>query len=60
MIHVARYALITFGIVIGIPYVLTLIGMAKIADRHNRRPVRTGGGSKPSTGVATPDYLPGA
>jgi len=37
MIHVARYALITFGIVIGIPYVLTLIGMAKIADRHNRR-----------------------
>lgn len=37
MIHVARLALITFGIVVGIPYVLTLIGMAKIADRHNRR-----------------------
>jgi len=34
MIHVARYALITFGIVIGIPYVLLLIGMAKFADRH--------------------------
>jgi len=37
MIHVARCALITFGVVIGIPYVLTLVGMAKIADRHNRR-----------------------
>jgi len=37
MIHVARYALITFGIIIGIPYVLTLVGMAKIADRRNRR-----------------------
>ncbi len=37
MIHVARFLLITLGIVIGIPYVLTLIGMAKIADRHNRR-----------------------
>jgi hypothetical protein len=37
MIHVARYTLIAFGIIIGIPYVLTLIGMAKIADRLNRR-----------------------
>lgn len=37
MIHVARYALIFLGIVIGIPYVLTLIGLAKIADRYNRR-----------------------
>ena len=34
MIHVARYALITFGVVIGIPYVLLLIGMAKIADQY--------------------------
>jgi hypothetical protein len=37
MIHVARYALIFFGVVIGIPYVLTLIGMAKIADRFGQR-----------------------
>lgn len=37
MIHVARYAMIALGIVIGIPYVLTLIGMAKISDRYNRR-----------------------
>lgn len=37
MIHGARCVLIILGIVIGIPYVLTLIGMAKIADRYNRR-----------------------
>ena len=37
MIHVARYTLISLGIIIGVPYVLTLIGMAKIADRSNRR-----------------------
>lgn len=37
MIHVARYALISLGIIIGIPYVLILIGMAKIADRIGQR-----------------------
>jgi len=37
MIHVARYALIALGIVVGIPYVLTLIGMARIADRIGQR-----------------------
>jgi len=40
MIHVARYILIFLGIVVGIPYVLTLISMAKIADRigqHSHR-----------------------
>jgi len=35
MIHLVRYAMIFLGIIIGIPYVLTLIGMAKIADRWN-------------------------
>ena len=44
MIHVARYTLIFLGIVIGIPYVLILIGMAKIADpigqRAHQSPVR--------------------
>lgn len=37
MIHVARYILISLGIGVGIPYVLTLIGMAKIADRIGQR-----------------------
>jgi hypothetical protein len=37
MIHVARYALIFLGIVVGIPYVLMLIGMAKIVDRIGQR-----------------------
>jgi hypothetical protein len=37
MIHVARYTLQILGIVIGIPYVLTLIGLAKIADWHGQR-----------------------
>jgi hypothetical protein len=37
MIHVARYTLIFLGIIIGIPYVLTLIGMARIADRIGQR-----------------------
>jgi hypothetical protein len=37
MIHVARYTLIFLGIVVGIPYVLMLIGMAKIADRIGQR-----------------------
>jgi hypothetical protein len=34
MLLLARYALITLGVVIGIPYVLVLIGLAKAADRH--------------------------
>ncbi len=37
MIHVPRYLLIAFGIFVGIPYVLCLIGMAKIADKYCRR-----------------------
>lgn len=37
MITVARYSLIAFGIFVGIPYVLALIGAAKIADRYSRR-----------------------
>jgi hypothetical protein len=37
MVHVARYILIFLGVVVGIPYVLTLIGMAKIADRIGQR-----------------------
>jgi hypothetical protein len=37
MIHVARYTLIFLGVVVGIPYVLALIGMAKIADRIGQR-----------------------
>jgi hypothetical protein len=37
MIHAARYILIFLGIVIGIPYVLTLIVMAQIADRIGQR-----------------------
>ena len=37
MIHVVRCVTIAFGIIIGIPYVLTMIGMAKIADRMGQR-----------------------
>jgi hypothetical protein len=37
MVHVARYILIALGVVVGIPYVLTLIGMARIADRAGQR-----------------------
>jgi len=37
MIHIARYLLIAIGICVGIPYVLALIGIAKIADKRGQR-----------------------
>lgn len=37
MIHVARWSLIAFGVFVGIPYVLGLIGMARIADKRGQR-----------------------
>jgi hypothetical protein len=36
-VTIARWTLIAFGIFIGIPYVLCLIGMANIADKYCRR-----------------------
>jgi predicted transcriptional regulator len=37
MLSVARYVMIFLGVVIGIPYGLALIGMARIADRIGQR-----------------------
>lgn len=37
MIHIVRYLLIAFGVCVGIPYVLALIGIAKIADKRAQR-----------------------
>jgi hypothetical protein len=37
MIHIARHILIAFGICVGIPYVLALIGIAKLADKRAQR-----------------------
>jgi hypothetical protein len=37
MIHIVRHTMIFLGVVIGIPYVLALIGLAKIADRIGQR-----------------------
>jgi len=39
-IKVTKAILITFGILIGVPYVLALIGLARVADRAGRRRYR--------------------